>query len=248
MALVKTKGLVIKEQAYKEQDKILTIFSEEEGKIQCIARGVRRQKSSLLASTQIFAYGEYIYYPGKNFGVINQAHLIESFYPLRSDLKKMSIASYLLDLMNNAFDFYQKSPQILKLLLHVLYYLSEGKAKNDLLLIGAFQMKLISYLGYRPILSHCVICDGKNNLGLFSINNNGTVCLSCKSALSGYTYNLSTEMFELLNYFLQYSIKELKELDAAPENIDKLNDLLDHYIGQSIGKSSKAYSFYKSLL
>ena len=41
MALIKTKGLVIKEQPYKEQDKILTIFTEDEGKIQCMARGVR---------------------------------------------------------------------------------------------------------------------------------------------------------------------------------------------------------------
>ncbi|MBC3889817.1 DNA repair protein RecO [Acetobacterium paludosum] len=248
MALIKTKGLVIKEQAYKEQDKILTIFTENEGKIQCMARGVRRQKSGLLASTQIFAYGEFVYYPGKNFGIINQASLIEAFYPLRNDLTKMALAAYLLDLINNAFDFYQKSPEILKLLLHVLFYLSGGKAKNDLVLVGAFQLKLVSVLGYRPGITQCMICESDQKPAVFSIEGYGILCKNCKHQATGYSYKLSPGMLELLRDFLRKPIKELKEQDASTEDATKVNDLLDHYIGYCVGKSSKAYTFYKSLL
>lgn len=248
MALIKTKGLVIKEQPYKEQDKILTIFTEDEGKIQCIARGVRRQKSGLLASTQIFAYSEFVYYPGKNFGIINQAHLIEAFYPLRNDLTKMALASYLLDLMNNAYEFYQTSPEILKLLLHVLFYLAGGKAQNDHVLVGAFQMKLISYLGYCPGLIHCMACEAQEDLLVFSIENNGVLCGVCKPQASGYTYKITPGMLALLRDFLGQSIKALKDRDVPDSEAIKLNDLLDHYIGYCIGKSSKAYGFYKSML
>lgn len=248
MALIKTKGLVIKEQAYKEQDKILTIFTEDEGKIQCIARGVRRQKSGLLASTQIFAYSEFVYYPGKNFGIINQANLIEAFYPLRNDLTKMALASYLLDLMNNAFEFYQKSPEILKLLLHVLFYLAGGKARNDLVLVGAFQMKLVSFLGYCPGIAHCMACQSENELVVFSIENNGVLCGVCKQQSLGYIYKINPVMLELLRDFLRQPIKELKDRDVSQTDAIKLNDLLEHYIGYSIGKSSKAYGFYKSML
>ena len=248
MALIKTKGLVIKEQAYKEQDKILTIFTEEEGKIQCIARGVRRQKSGLLASTQIFAYAEFVYYPGKNFGIINQANLIEAFYPLRNDLTKMALAAYLLDLINNAYDFYQKSTEILKLLLHVLFYLSGGTAKNDLVLVGAFQLKLISVLGYRPGISQCMICETDAELTAFSIESNGVLCKNCKHQATGYSYKLTPDMRDLLLEFLRKSMKELKDIDASSMDVIKINDMLDHYIGHCIGKSSKAYTFYKSLL
>lgn len=248
MALIKTKGLVIKEQPYKEQDKILTIFTEDEGKIQCIARGVRRQKSGLLASTQIFAYSEFVYYPGKNFGIINQSNLIEAFYPLRSNLTKMALASYLLDLMYNAYEFYQKSPEILKLLLHVLFYIAGGKAKNDLVLVGAFQLKLVSYLGYRPVLETCTVCQGDGELSLFSIENNGVVCSSCRSQTAGYLYKLNPAMLDLFRDFLRQPIKELKDRDTDSAEAIKLNDLLDHYISYCIGKSSKAYAFYKTML
>jgi len=248
MALIKTKGLVIKEQAYKEQDKILTIFTEDEGKIQCIARGVRRQKSTLLASTQVFAYAEFVYYPGRNFGIINQANLIEAFYPLRNDLTKMALAAYLLDLINNAYDFYQKSSEILKLLLHVLFYLSGGTAKNDLVLVGAFQLKLVSVLGYRPGISQCMICKTDNDLTVFSIENCGMLCKNCRGQAGGYTYKLTPEMLGLMQEFLRKPMKELKEIEAVSIDVIKITDLLEHYLGNCIGKSSKAYAFYKSLL
>lgn len=93
MGLIETNGIIIKEMPYRDQDKILTVFTEKEGKVQCIARGVRRPKSPLLASTQVFAYSELVYYPGKTFGNIQQAHLIESFYALRNDLNKMALGS-----------------------------------------------------------------------------------------------------------------------------------------------------------
>lgn len=246
MGLIKTKGLVIKEQAYREQDKILTIFSEDEGKIQCIARGVRRYKSSLLASTQVFAWGEFVYYPGKTFGNINQANLIESFYALRNDLTKLALGSYLLDLMNNAFEFYQKSPDILKLLRYILYYLSENKAKSDFLLIAVFQMKLIAYLGYCPGLIKCMNCGSQDGLNAFSIECSGMVCRNCYQS-SGYAYRITSKMHQHLKDFLNYPIVHFKNLDADPSEMIRLNDILDHYIGESIGKSSKAYFFYKNM-
>lgn len=248
MALIKTKGLVLKEHPYREHDKILTIFTEDDGKIQCIARGVRRQKGGFIASTQIFAYSELIYYPGKNFGNINQSHLIEAFYPLRNDLGKMTLASYLLDLMMNAFDFYQKSPEILKLLLHVLFYISNKKARHDCILVAAFQMKLIAYLGYRPGLERCMVDQSEKYLNFFSIENNGVICQTCKAEVQGYIYRLSPGMLALLHDFLRRPIKELIAVEANEEDIGKLNDLLDHYISHCVGKSSKAYTFYKNLL
>lgn len=247
MALIKTKGLVIKEQAFKEQDKILTIFTQDEGKIQCIARGVRRQKSGLLASTQIFAYSEFVYYPGKTFGSINQANLIDSFYPLRNDLTKMALASYLLDLINNTFDFYQKDPVILKLLLYVLYYMANGKAKSDIALVAAFQMKLISVLGYRPRLENCTNCECQTDLNYFSIENYGLVCKNCYNT-TGYAYKITESMRKILIDFLKLPMKEIKDHEYNTEDMMKLNDILDHYIGYCIGKTSKAYTFYKSML
>ena len=167
---------------------------------------------------------------------------------MRNDLTKMALASYLLDLIYNGFEFFQKSPEILKLLLHVLFYMSGGKAKNDLVLVGAFQMKLVSYLGYRPGLERCMVCQNDQEISLFSIENNGIICSGCRSLTEGYLYKLNPAMLELLRDFLRQPIKQLKDREVNPAEAIKINDLLDHYIGYCLGKSSKAYAFYKTML
>lgn len=131
MALVKTKGIVIREQPFQEQDKILTLFTEEEGKVKAIAKGVRRNRSPLVAATQLFAYSEFVYYPGKNFANINQASLIQSFYPLRNDLIKMSLASYVLELLDAFYDYYQGNKAVLRLVNFILFYISEDKSQSN---------------------------------------------------------------------------------------------------------------------
>jgi DNA repair protein RecO (recombination protein O) len=246
MGLIETKGLIIKEMPYRDQDKILTIFTEKEGKVQCIARGVRRPKSSLLASTQVFAYSDLVYYPGKTFGNIQQAHLIESFYALRNDLNKMALGSYLLDLIGNSFEIYQESPEVLKLLLHSLYYLSENKARNDLVVVAAFQMKLVAFLGYRPGLTVCMQCQSERDLCYFDIEASGFICGSCRQA-DHYTYRLNPELTGFLKDLLAYPVKQLKNMEIADELVIKAMDILEHYISHCIGKASKAYSFYKDM-
>jgi DNA repair protein RecO (recombination protein O) len=246
MGLIETKGLIIKEMPYRDQDKILTIFTEKEGKVQCIARGVRRPKSSLLASTQVFAYSDLVYYPGKTFGNIQQAHLIESFYALRNDLNKMALGSYLLDLISNSFEVYQESPEILKLLLHCLFYLSENKAKNDLVIVAAFQMKLVSFLGYRPGLTACMGCRKETDLSYFDIEGSGLICGNCREA-DHYTYRIEPELTGFLKDLLAYPVKQLKNMEIADELVIKAMDILEHYISHCIGKASKAYSFYKDM-
>ena len=59
MVIINTQGIVLKSVPYKENDLILTIFSRKLGKVSVIARGAKKSKSSLLSSSQIFAYSNF---------------------------------------------------------------------------------------------------------------------------------------------------------------------------------------------
>ena len=88
MKLLKVKGVVIKEIAYKDNDKIITLLTDELGKISCMAKGAKKTNSALLASCQLFVYSEFILYKGSTFYHINSAESIDTFYALRIDLDK----------------------------------------------------------------------------------------------------------------------------------------------------------------
>ena len=49
MSLIETGGVIIKAQEYKENDKLLWIFTEKLGKITVIAKGAKKNKSKLFS-------------------------------------------------------------------------------------------------------------------------------------------------------------------------------------------------------
>ena len=83
MANVKMNGIILAEHNLGDFDKMLTMLTPGSGKISCIAKGARRPKSTLLATTQMFCFGEYLMYKGTNTYHINSAEIIEVFYNLR---------------------------------------------------------------------------------------------------------------------------------------------------------------------
>ncbi len=246
MALVKTKGIVIREQPFQEQDKIITLFTEEEGKIKAIAKGVRRNRSPLVAATQLFAYSEFVYYPGKNFANINQASLIQSFYPLRNDLMKMSLASYVLELLDAFYDYYQGNKAVLRLVNFILFYLSEDKSQSNEALVAALQLKLTEVHGIRPVFDTCALCGSTEHLTHFSIENNGVLCENCHRT-EGYSYRITPEVLTEMVYLLVTPIKAIRQRAFDKTLVRRIMDMMNHYISYQLAKNLKTYDFYRDL-
>ena len=79
MPISKTEGIVLRYTNLGEADKILTILTRNNGKIKAIAKGCRKPKSSLLSSSEVFVFSEFVLYKGTNFYHISQAVTRETF-------------------------------------------------------------------------------------------------------------------------------------------------------------------------
>ena len=53
---MRTKALVLRETAYKESDKILTLLTQEAGKLTASARGCRKKGSAIAAGCQLLVW------------------------------------------------------------------------------------------------------------------------------------------------------------------------------------------------
>ena len=95
MGIMKTKGIIIAENFVNDYDKMLVMLTPNLGKISCSAKGARKTKSPLLASTQFLCFGEYILYknPTSDIYLINSCDIIEVFYNIRIDLEKLEKVS-----------------------------------------------------------------------------------------------------------------------------------------------------------
>ena len=77
------RGLVLRVTPYKDTDAILTILTEDQGKLTVKARGLRRKNSPLVAPCQLLAYGEFTLFEYKGQYTINEAQSLELFSHLR---------------------------------------------------------------------------------------------------------------------------------------------------------------------
>ena len=160
--IVKVKGLVLKAKNINENDKYLTVLCEEYGKISFNAAGARNFKSKNLVSAQPFAYSEFTLFKGSAFMRLNEAHIIENFYGIRTNLASLALAVYLADIACViCVGEVGGDGGILRLLLNTLYMLSNQKIPAETLK-AIFELRVLTKSGFMPNLSECELCLRRN--------------------------------------------------------------------------------------
>ena len=158
MKLVKVKGIVIKEVAYKDNDKIITILTDSLGKVSAVAKGAKKTNSPFLASSQYLVYSEFVLYQNTGYYYLNSAAVINTFYNLRIDFDKIQLVFDMTKLINSVTDENQDCEKILKLFLNTIYVLDKYE-KDTKLVVNTFKIKLFSILGFAPRQDKCSNCS-----------------------------------------------------------------------------------------
>lgn len=75
-----TKGLVLREAEYKDNDKILSVLTEELGLVTVKARGVKRKNSRLKSGCQLLTYSEFTIFEKNGYYTVNEAEPLSHVY------------------------------------------------------------------------------------------------------------------------------------------------------------------------
>ena len=183
--LIKINGIIIRSNAYGDYDKMLTIISQEHGKIDCIARGCRRNKSKIAAVNSPFIYGEFILTKKSGRLSLNQCSIDEYFYDLRFDLKKLSCAARICELVSLAGHYNENIQELFKLLYYCLSYLCYSElAEKDIYI--TFLAKYLSLQGYSPATTKCAKCDNSTFKNARFSKRFGAICERCAKSNNGF--------------------------------------------------------------
>lgn len=237
MGILKLKGIVISENNSSDYDKMVTILTPN-GKIGCAARGARRPKSALMAATQFLCFGDYLIYQGVNSYSINSCEVNEVFYNIRMDLDKLQYASHITKIISDVTDENQNTYKILQLFLNTLYVLSETDKNMDLT-ISIFKLKLLSLLGFTPIIDRCSNCN-KNDTKLshFSFRDNGLKCSSCAKQDKG-AIEITEATINAIKYIVLAPPKKLFSFNLSENGIKELEIVSKIYLNEKLDKEYK---------
>lgn len=242
--LTNVEAIVVKSIDYAEGDRIITLFSREEGKVAVLARGAKKNKSRFNAVTQVFIHGKFIYFrkSGANLGTLNSGDSVQHFEPIYADLEKTAYAAYLVELTDRILESDQPNICLYELLLNALEQLAAGK--DEEIVVRIFEMQLFSVLGITPQLLSCSVCDGHQELVGFSIGHGG---LLCRLHLDESSIILQTSTIKLLQTFLVMDLRRLGEINLRDETRAELRRITEGFIDHHLAISLKSRDFLQQL-
>lgn len=231
----KMSGIVLGGVSFGENDKILNVFTLEQGVVSAKIKGVKKAGAKLKFASEPFCFAEFIFSKtGANRTVIG-ASLIDSFYPVREDIVKYFCAGAVVEFVKR---FYLKdivSPDTFLLVVSALKGIAYGDNTPKVTLVN-FLVSALKVAGFQLNLSGCAHCGDKIDGRVFFDYRSGA--FECEECFDGTGREVSiitlnaliaadngtlneddigtVKALKLLEYYIEYrtdeKINSLKEL------------------------------------
>jgi DNA repair protein RecO (recombination protein O) len=155
----RTEAVCLRSAELRESSKLVTFFSEEDGRLVCSARGARRPKSRFGAALDRFAVSRIIYYwhQERTVYTLTDVELVRSHPGLAAVPDRFLAAEQVTEFVLRTVRAHDPNPQLYRL---VRTYLAALETAEDRFpaLVGSFLLKAASFLGFRPQLRACLEC------------------------------------------------------------------------------------------
>ena len=224
MPQIVTNAIVLRRADYRDYDRMLTLFSPTLGRVDALCRGCRRQKSPLLAASELFCTGEYALYQAGDRATVVSCAVTDTYYPLRGDYERLSHGMYMLELCAAAVQPGQENERLFLLLLRTLAHLCYGE-QTPRRVTAVFLMGLTSLLGFRPQVGRCVRCgapvgaedaQGDTPIAALSPELGGVLCGACAA---GERCRLTAQDVRYLHGIMRRGLESLGDEGECPPQL-----------------------------
>ncbi len=242
-----TPAIVIKKTKLGEADRILTFYTPELGKIQGVAKAVRKPKSKLSGHLEMLSYSLVTLARGKNIDTVIGSQTLKPFLAIKNDLDLLSCALYITEMVNQFTPPETEDPQIFNLLAFTLEQLPEAADRE--LLLRYFELHLLRQAGYRPELEKCVMCrktlEAVTNS--FAPSAGGMLCPSCQRLGRHYGYLLSPDGLGVMRFIQGGDWESISVVPVDISTIAEIERLIRSYIRHLLEKEIKSALWLDSL-
>ena len=237
----KIQGIVVSEVDYKESSKIINVLTPEYGIIGFIARGTKKVKSNLSGVSSKLTYGYFhVNYKENGLSSLIEVDIINRFNNIKKDINKISYAVYLLELADRVYR-HDTDKNIYEMLIASLIKIDEG---YDYQVIShIFELKMLEFLGIRPVVDECVNCGNKHDIVTVSSYRGGYLCKNC--CHNEVIANIKT--IKLLRMFYYVDISKITKLDVSNNIKKELSQFIYDYYDRYSGINLKSREFLQNL-
>ncbi len=237
-----TPAIVLRQRKLGDADKIVTLYTAAIGKVDVVAKGVRKSRSRLAGHVEPLTQASFQLAQGKSLDIVTQVETIEPFQVLRADLDRLSRALYVCELLDKFTEPREPHIELYHLLLETLRRLCE-RADLDVP-VRFFEMAILDIMGYRPEVDECVVCRKR----LAAVTNywsaaaGGVACPPCSRELAS-ARPISVNALKMLRLLLQGTFADVARVTIAPDLASELERAMLEYVRWVLERDVRSAAF-----
>ena len=245
MPLMRAQGFVLRNRPLGEADRLVTCFTLELGKVAGVAKGAGKLRSRFGSSLQPLSLIRLMLFGKETRSLfrIDHTDILTSFQSIRDDWEKLRPALYAADLIDALLAEADPQPRVFAALGRLFAGVVEGDAGQIQLLLRMFEVRLLSLIGYQPLLEECVVChQPAAEAGALSPGLGGYICSACQGGVRD-ARRVSPTTRRLLQRATTLPWAAASRLHLSTEQQRELKEVLHELLNSHVRKEVKSYRF-----
>jgi len=248
MRTFSSEGIILKRVDFGEADRLITIFTKNKGKITSLAKGIRRIESRRSGNVELLNKAKLFFAESRSLPILTEAESLETYPNLKKDLKKVGMAYYLVELVDQFFHDQQENYKTYELLSEALESINKvgvNKAEN---VVRAFELKLLPMVGYSPSLRACVKCRNRldPNGNFLSPEEGGILDKFCANG-SLLLKPITAEEIKVLRFATERPIDSVIKVNVPDKLAEKLKEQMKFYLEYILEKQLNSVEFSEKI-
>jgi len=223
------EAVILRHVNFGEADRLLWLFSLENGKMRAIAKGVRKPRSRKAGHLEPFTRVSLQMARGRDLPIITQADTVDAYLPVREGLLITTYASYVVELLDRFTYEEGENRALYHLLVDTLSRLS--LSGNMDLKVRFYELRLLDLVGFRPQLYRCTGCEAEIQPQdqYFSASQGGALCPNCGIKYVGSS-PISMNALKYLRFFQRSNYSEVTRAKLTSSINKEIEDIIQQYL------------------
>ena len=239
------RGIIMFRRDYRERDLLVKILTDKIGPAMFFVKGAKKRGFRLAADILPFTHGEYIGSLTDNgLSFINTASDTSQYRSIASDISKNAYATYILALVDSAFQDGQGIGGWFNQVAAALDLINSGL--DEQVIANVIETQLLVRFGVAPTWDRCVICD-RDDLPLdFSEQYGGMLCRN-HWHLDERRLHLDQRTVYYLQRFSTLNLQKLNSIKINSTTKRRLQFVLDSLYDNEVGLNLKSKKFIRQM-
>lgn len=188
MASEKTRAIVLKVIEFSETSCVVTLFTEDFGKVGALAKGARRPKGPFEGALDLLALVRIVFLRKTSdaLDLLTEARLERRFRSAQRELARLYAGYYVAELLAELTDTGDPHRELFTAADQTLLALDDGRSVPETVL--QFELSALRLAGHLPSLAECVVCGravDANGRVPFGMTVGGVLCNDCRPGRRG---------------------------------------------------------------